>query len=103
MLAPAVEAGLERECNPSDIVVMKSLGKGSFGKVNKVSIKPGTRDYALKEIDKALIKQTGMEKQIINEIRIMYSLEHENIIKLYSHFEDEKCCYLLMEYAAGVT
>lgn len=35
---------------------------------------------------------------IENEIKILYSLEHNNIIKLYEHFEDEKHLYLVMEY-----
>lgn len=29
----------------------------------------------------------------------MYSLNHPNIIKLYSHFEDDVSIYLIMEYA----
>lgn len=43
-----------------------------------------------------------IDKQVLNEIRIMYSLDHENIIKLYNHFEDDKKCYLILEYAQGV-
>lgn len=42
-----------------------------------------------------------MVKQVINEIKIMYSLDHENIIKLVNHFEDDDYCYLVMEYAAN--
>lgn len=61
------------------------------------------RKYALKEIDKASIRKSRMEKQVANETKIMYSLDHENIIKLYNHFEDEKNVYLLMEYADKVT
>lgn len=30
-----------------------------------------------------------MIKYIENEISIMYSLDHPNIIKLYNHFEDD--------------
>lgn len=68
-----------------------------------MTVKSNGKAYALKEIQKALIRQTGMEKQVINEIKIMYSLHHENIVKLYNHFEDDKSCYLLMEFAAGVS
>lgn len=32
----------------------------------------------------------------------MYSLNHENIIKLNNHFEDEKNVYLILEFASGV-
>lgn len=102
MLSPTVELGIERELTLMDVVAVKNLGKGAFGKVYKVQSKATNRDYALKEIAKSMIKETGMEKQVINEIKIMYSLDHENIVKLFNHFEDEKCCYLLMEYAPGV-
>ena len=37
--------------------------------------------------------------QIKNEINIMSRLNHPNIIKLYSHFEDESDIFLVMEYA----
>ena len=29
----------------------------------------------------------------------MYSLNHPNIVKLYSHFEDDFSIYLIMEFA----
>ena len=59
------------------------------------------RVFALKVIEKKLIKKAKMVNQVVNEIKIMYSLNHENIIKLVNHFEDEEKCYLLIEYAAG--
>ena len=34
---------------------------------------------------------------IKKEIKIMYSIDHKNIVKLYNHFEDENAVYLLME------
>jgi serine/threonine protein kinase len=67
-----------------------------------VKVKATGKEYALKEIDKRSIKRTGMERQVTNEIKIMYSLDHENIIKLYNHFEDEINCSLLMEFAPKV-
>jgi len=42
-----------------------------------------------------------MEEQVINEVKIMYSLNHKNIIRLYNHFEDEKNIYLVIEFASG--
>jgi len=36
------------------------------------------------------------------EIKIMYSLtSHDNILKLYNHFEDDISIYLILEFAAG--
>lgn len=86
---------------------------GSYGKVSLVKIKgqslpipgfnsPPLKEFAVKEIEKDLILKYKIDKQVLNEIRIMYTLDHDNIIKLYNHFEDDKKCYLIMEYAYGV-
>jgi serine/threonine protein kinase len=40
-----------------------------------------------------------MIEQVRNEIKIMYSLNHPNIVKLFSHFEDDLSIYLIIEYA----
>ena len=50
--------------------------------------------YALKKINKQT--KEGI-KMIAKEIKIMYELDHKNIVKLYNHFEDERAVYLLME------
>ena len=41
--------------------------------------------------------------EINQEVEIMYKLNHENIIKLYSHFENEQQIFLLLEYVSGGT
>ena len=43
-----------------------------------------------------------MVEQIENEIKIMYGLNHKNIIQLHNHFEEDKSIYLVIEYAPGV-
>jgi calcium-dependent protein kinase len=42
-----------------------------------------------------------MVNQISNEVKIMYMIDHPNIIKLYNHFEEEEYIYLVLEYASG--
>jgi serine/threonine protein kinase len=34
-----------------------------------------------------------------NEVKIMYSLDHPNIIRLFNHFENDKHVYLVLEFA----
>ena len=58
--------------------------------------------YAIKEMSKAQLKSNNMVEQVANEVKIMYSLNNENIIKLYNHFEDDKNIYLIIEFASGV-
>jgi serine/threonine protein kinase len=39
---------------------------------------------------------------MVNEVRIMYSLNHPYILKLYNHFEDDVNISLVLEFAPGV-
>ena len=42
-----------------------------------------------------------MIEQFTRELKIHYRLNHPNIIKLYTHFDDEYHIFLLMEYSEG--
>jgi serine/threonine protein kinase len=42
-----------------------------------------------------------MQGQLVNELKIMYSISHNNIVGIYNHFEDDENCYLVIEYAGG--
>lgn len=53
-------------------------------------------------MNKSQLKSNNMVEQVANEVKIMYSLNNEYIIKLYNHFEDEKNIYLVIEFASGV-
>ena len=43
-----------------------------------------------------------MIEQVTNEVKIMYSLNHPYILKLYNHFEDDINIYLVLEFAPNV-
>jgi len=67
---------------------------GSFGVVYKVKNKQTGKLYALKKIKKNNIEGLSLIKK---EIKIMYSIDHKNIVKLYNHFEDQTAVYLMIE------
>lgn len=100
-LSPTVQAGWEDESSVTDFEVLKSLGQGAFGKVYKVCHKKSRLIYAIKEMNKSQLKFNNMVEQVVNEVKIMYGLNHDNIIKLYNHFEDDKNIYLVIEFASG--
>jgi len=79
----------------------KLLGKGYFGEVYKVRARRDGTLYALKKVAKRLLMRHNLMDQMRREIRILYGLEHPNIIKLVFHFETSTDVYLGMEYADG--
>jgi len=54
---------------------------------------------AIKVISKA--KLGDDIEQLKNEINILRSLDHPNIVKYYETFENHKYMYIVMEYCAG--
>ena len=95
-------SGIERELCKGDFESLsdKAIGNGTFGSVYKVRNKMTKQIFAIKVINKENIMKQNMLEQIKKEIEIIYKLDHPNIIKLYSHFEDEVDFCLIMEYAS---
>ena len=86
----------------NDFVIMKLLGKGSFGSVFLVKRKKDDQIYAMKRIN--LPKSPMSEKEAaLNEIRLLASLSHPNIIGYKETFCDistgDLC--IVMEYGDG--
>ena len=76
------------------------VGVGGFGRVYKVRHKVSKNVYAIKVVNKQKILENELITQMKLEIMIMYKLDHEHIIKLYNHFEDDDNFYLIMQFAS---
>lgn len=100
-LTQSVELGFESEPEMADFNVIKELGKGSFGNVLLVQHKKTNAKYALKVVDKQHVLTEPNKSSFLREVEITYKIHHPNIVKLFGHFEDNECCYLLMEYIDG--
>lgn len=100
-VSPAVQLGKEPELSTKDFKVLAGLGVGSAGKVYKVKHRNSKELYAIKQILKKDVVKRKMLPKLACEIKIQYILDHENIIKLYNHFEEEDFIYLILEYADG--
>ncbi|KAM6082387.1 LOW QUALITY PROTEIN: serine/threonine-protein kinase MARK1-like [Chlamydotis macqueenii] len=80
--------------------LLKTIGKGNFGKVNLARHVLTGREVAVKIIEKTQLDPTSLQK-LVREVRIMKTLNHPNIVKLFEVIETEKTLYLVMEYASG--
>lgn len=77
------------------------LGQGAFGDVVLVKDKETELLYAMKEISKKTLVQSHSAENLKNEISIQKGLNHPNIVKLFSCFQDEEKVYLVLEYCKG--
>jgi len=74
------------------------LGAGAFGKVIMAKKKNSDIYRAVKVIPKSTIRK---KSNFTNEINILKSLDHPNIIKLYETYQDEEKYYLIFELCKG--
>ena len=84
----------------TDFEIGKTLGKGSFGMVCLVKRKFDGKTYAMKRIKIVQLSEKDKENAL-NEIRILASLSHKNIIGYKDAFFDQKSKTLniVMEFA----
>lgn len=73
---------------PYPFSIKKKIGEGSFGEVFHCSHKIDEKEYAIKKI--------SMEDK--NEIKILSSLYHPNIVRYFSSWEHSNYLYIQMEY-----
>ena len=80
----------------------KLLGEGSFAKVYLVQHKLTGQKFAVKAFSKEiLLKQSKGKQTLVNEIEILSSLDHPNVMKTYGVHESKNSVYLVCEYIQG--
>ena len=62
--------------------LLKTIGKGNFAKVKLAKHIPTGKEVAIKIIDKTQLNPGSLQK-LFREVRIMKTLDHPNIVKLY--------------------
>lgn len=81
-------------------VIKNKIGEGVFGVVRLIVDKNTGEEKALK-----LISKRGSEKDqestLLNEIKIMKTLDHPSIVKMYEYYQDKKNFYIVTELLKG--
>eukprot|EP01031_Cornospumella_fuschlensis_P037549 gene37549-45607_t len=81
-------------------VVLEHIGEGSFGKVYKARRKSTGFTVAMKFISKHGKSEKDL-KNLRQEIGILKTLDHENIILMFDAFETDREFCVVTEYAQG--
>jgi NIMA (never in mitosis gene a)-related kinase 1/4/5 len=82
----------------SDFKIVRLLGKGTYGAVYKVIRKSDKEEYAMKEVSIKDLK-TREQEDAVNEIRVLASIKHRNILRYCDAFLEKKNLYIVTEYA----
>lgn len=76
------------------------LGSGAFSDVVEAKHRHCSATYAVKVIHKCNLDEDEY-RSLEEEIDILYSLNHRNILKLFSVYNETDMCYLVMELLLG--
>lgn len=87
-----------RTMKTSDFKVVRLLGKGTYGAVYKVIKRSDNEEYAMKEVSIKDLKKREQE-DAVNEIRVLASIKHRNILRYCDAFLEKKNLYIVTEYA----
>lgn len=79
----------------------KLLGTGSFGEVRVCVNRDTSIKRAVKIIRKDLLTSPKQRETLDNEIRILKSLDHPGIVRVFEYFEEVKRLYIVTEYCQG--
>ncbi|GAM23745.1 hypothetical protein SAMD00019534_069200 [Acytostelium subglobosum LB1] len=77
---------------------IKTIGRGSYGKVKLVIDKLSGMRFAAKVMSKHLLAKEKKAKYAFAEKTILESLDHPFIVKLYYTFQDDTNLFIMLEY-----
>lgn len=83
--------------------LLEILGSGGMGKVYKAIDKHNNLTVAVKLLNQELLKDEENRKILQSEGRLLSSLDHPNIVKVYEFGENKENVFIAMEYLPGGT
>ena len=84
-----------------DFIPLKLLGRGSYGQVCLVRMKLNNKLYAMKVLDKSLLKAKNQELHTQTERDLMVKIHCPFIVNIKSAFQDEKYLYIISDFIQG--
>jgi serine/threonine protein kinase len=98
---PILASKIDRSIQFNDLLKIRILGVGTFGKVWLVSHKKTGLPYALKMLSKREIIGHHQVDGVIREKNIMSSISHPFVVNLVSTYQDDRSLYMLIELVQG--
>ena len=83
-----------------DFTIGLMLGRGSFGSVYSCVRKQTSKKYVIKQINVQILSSEE-QRDAVKEVRLMASLNHQNIVHYYDSFIDGKLLNIVMGLCDG--
>ena len=106
--AEALDINTESDSQPLDIKVtysdfepLKLLGRGSFGEVLLVRLKANKKVYAMKILNKKILKLKKQQAHTKTERDLMVKINCPFIVNIKSAFQDASKLYIVSEFMQG--
>jgi protein-serine/threonine kinase len=100
---PAANTTTEQRSGPTldDFILMKVVGKGSYGKVMLVKHKNENNVYAMKMLRKENVIKRNQVEHTKTERNVLEAVSHPFIVTLHYAFQTPKKLYFVLEYCPG--
>nr|XP_039262692.1 serine/threonine-protein kinase 32C-like [Styela clava] len=99
--ADGPDSNSDKSVNFNSFKILRSIGKGSFGKVCMVQKQSNGRLFAMKYLNKvSCIKQNFVEN-VKREISMLCLLKHDFIVNLWYTFQDEEDFFIVVDLLLG--
>lgn len=101
-LISQTEFVVEKNCElRANYEIKELIGEGAFGQVRKITHKLTGEDRAVKILSKKTLKSEADFQIILNEISILRSLDHPNILKVHETYQDKFSFFIVTELCSG--
>lgn len=91
----------EGEVNLFHFYLLRSVGKGAFGKVRVVQHKHTKTLFALKYINKQKCVKMKAVANIVQERRLLEEIDHPFVVNLRYAFQDDENCFFVLDLMLG--
>ena len=100
-LSNEIIVGQAKTDSSADYKKLKFLGEGAFASVYEVQNKFTDTICAMKVIKKSSSSSAEDEQEILNEINILRTMDHPNVLKIFEFYSDKESYSIVTELCPG--